>query len=60
MCIKNFFNLLLTRRGGLCIIGFAFEKRAPSGCGSAWLECLIWDQEVAGSNPVTPIGFSNE
>ena len=27
----------------------------PSGCGSAWLERLVWDQEVAGSNPVTPI-----
>ena len=26
----------------------------PTGCGSAWLERLIWDQEVAGSNPVTP------
>ena len=26
-----------------------------SGCGSVWLECLIWDQEAAGSNPVTPI-----
>ena len=25
-----------------------------SGCGSAWLERLVWDQEVAGSNPVTP------
>ena len=25
----------------------------PSGCGSAWLERLVWDQEVAGSNPVT-------
>ena len=25
------------------------------GCGSAWLERLVWDQEVAGSNPVTPI-----
>ena len=24
-----------------------------TGCGSAWLEHLIWDQEVAGSNPVT-------
>ena len=38
------------------IIGFAFEKNQASGCGSAWLECLIWVQEVAGSNPVTPIG----
>ena len=28
---------------------------AGSGCGSVWLECLIWDQDVAGSNPVTPI-----
>ncbi len=27
-----------------------------AGCGSAWLERLVWDQEVAGSNPVTPIG----
>ncbi len=28
--------------------------RGKAGCGSAWLERLIWDQEVAGSNPVTP------
>ena len=26
----------------------------PTGCGSAWLERLVWDQYVAGSNPVTP------
>ena len=26
-----------------------------TGCGSAWLERLVWDQEVAGSNPVTPM-----
>ena len=25
-----------------------------AGCGAAWLARLIWDQEVAGSNPVTP------
>ena len=30
-------------------------KTNTSGCGSAWLERLVWDQEVAGSNPVTPI-----
>ena len=23
-----------------------------TGCGSAWLERLVWDQEVAGSNPI--------
>ena len=26
-----------------------------TGCGSAWLEHLVWDQGVAGSNPVTPM-----
>ena len=31
-------------------------QRMITGCGSAWLERLVWDQEVAGSNPVTPIG----
>ena len=31
------------------------NKVSATGCGSAWLERLIWDQEVAGSNPVTPI-----
>ena len=30
------------------------KRELPSGCGSAWLERLVWDQEVAGSNPVTP------
>ena len=30
------------------------QIKQPSGCGSAWLERLVWDQEVAGSNPVTP------
>ena len=27
---------------------------APTGSSSAWLERLVWDQEVAGSNPVSP------
>jgi beta-phosphoglucomutase-like phosphatase (HAD superfamily) len=31
---------------------------SASGCGSAWLERLVWDQEVAGSNPVTPTHFA--
>lgn len=25
-----------------------------TGCSSAWLERVVWDHEVAGSNPVTP------
>ena len=25
-----------------------------TGCGSVWLERLIWVQEAAGSSPVTP------
>ena len=31
------------------------RDNAASGCGSAWLEHLVWDQGVAGSNPVTPM-----
>ncbi len=30
------------------------QSKKTTGCGSAWLERLIWDQEAAGSNPVTP------
>ena len=37
-----------------CVTGVTQTDTAP-GCGSAWLERLVWDQEVAGSNPVTPI-----
>ena len=31
------------------------QKCGKTGCGSVWLEHLVWDQGVAGSNPVTPI-----
>ena len=30
-----------------------------TGCSVVWLARLIWDQEVAGSNPVTPIFLKN-
>ena len=33
---------------------FTRDVKKITGCGSAWLERLVWDQEVAGSNPVTP------
>ena len=31
-----------------------------AGCGSVWLEYLVWDQGVAGSNPVTPIAVRQQ
>ena len=27
------------------------QKNITSGCGSAWLERLVWDQEVAEHQP---------
>ena len=38
----------------ICVTEITTQKQ-KTGCGSAWLERLVWDQEVAGSNPVTPI-----
>ena len=54
---------MLTNKITYIIILLAFERTIDSllerlceaGCGSAWLERLVWDQEVAVSNPVTPI-----
>ena len=50
---------MLTLWGLYPIITLASDRddkhnRIP-GCGSAWLERLVWDQEVAGSNPVASI-----
>src|SRR5438094_742786 len=35
------------------LLGYLHESDA-TGCSSAWLERLVRDQEVAGSNPVSP------
>ena len=39
-----------------CGPGVRTPHRLPflSECSSTWLERLLWEQEVAGSNPVTP------
>ena len=37
----------------VCVTEITTRKQ-KTGCGSAWLERLVWDQEAAGSNPVTP------
>lgn len=36
-----------------------FDTIDRTGCSSAWLERLPWEQEVVGSNPATPIRFAN-
>ena len=54
---------MLTNRKQCNIINLASSAKGLNanretlftGCGSAWLERLVWDQEVAGSNPVTPM-----
>ena len=61
--LKKFWKKVLTFLKSRYIIIFVLRqtkdnnenwKEQLSGCGSAWLERLVWDQEVAGSNPVTP------
>ena len=55
--IKKSLKKVLTyeKHCGKVYLAFGKTRNARnSGCGSAWLERLIWDQEVAGSNPVTP------
>ena len=42
------------RRGIASYAGICYTSQR-TGRSSAWLERLVWDQEVAGSNPVAPI-----
>ena len=48
--VDNWYTLMYN---SYCVTEKTTRKRI-TGCGSAWLERLVWDQEVAGSNPVTP------
>jgi hypothetical protein len=34
--------------------GDGFYIESGSGCGAVWLARLLWEQEVGGSNPLTP------
>jgi hypothetical protein len=34
--------------------GRGSRRVAPTGRGAAWLACLLWEQEVGGSNPPAP------
>ena len=36
------------------IVNSIYVQQQPSGRGSAWLERLVRDQEVGGSNPLAP------
>lgn len=38
-----------------CVAGQVMNKTLPNGVWLSLVERLVWDQEVAGSNPVTPI-----
>ena len=54
--LSSIINLACEKDGSqtTAVLESLSRRNYISGCGSAWLERLIWDQEVAGSNPVTP------
>ena len=54
--------MLLTNVFVMIIIKNIFGKdvKKITGCGSAWLERLVWDQEVAGSSPASATIKSTE
>lgn len=35
-------------------MGVRITQEKPSERGLAWIRLLIWDQEIAGSNPAVP------
>ena len=51
MTIQPIYGIILNAFSELLL--FKCFAEIP-GCGSAWLEHLVWDQGVAGSNPVFP------
>ena len=36
------------------VVGISRRSSRSSGCSVVWLTRLVWDQEIAGSNPVIP------
>ena len=36
------------------VVGIIRRSSQSSGCSVVWLTRLVWDQEIAGSNPVIP------
>ena len=48
---NNQIDCFITKRMYLCLL---LNEKSFSGCSVARSSRLVWDEEVAGSNPATP------